>query len=57
MNIKNAGEFWHKIEIKRGSYVKDAEGVKTWQPIETVLSPYAKVQDQQKIAVGQMAAS
>ena len=43
MNIKNAGEFWHKIEIKRGSYVKDAEGVKTWQPIETVLSPYAKV--------------
>lgn len=43
MNIKDAGEFKHKIQIVSGSYVKDANGAKTWNQTAVILEPYAKV--------------
>lgn len=43
MNIKNAGDFRHKIQIVSGSYVKGANGAKTWQQSAVVLEPYAMV--------------
>lgn len=43
MNIENAGDFKHKIEIVSGSYVKDSNGFKTWTQSAIVLTPYAKV--------------
>ena len=43
MNIKDAGEFKHKIQIVSGSYVKSANGAKTWTQTAVILEPYAKV--------------
>ena len=43
MNIKDAGEFKHKIQIVSGSYVKGANGAKTWNQTAVILEPYAKV--------------
>lgn len=43
MNIKNAGDFKYKIQIVRGSYVKDAQGFKTWAQEGIVLEPYAEI--------------
>lgn len=43
LNIENAGEFRHKIQIVSGSYVKSANGAKTWTQTDVILEPYAKV--------------
>lgn len=43
MNIPNAGEFKHKIQIVTGAYVKDAAGFKTWQQSQVVIEPYAMI--------------
>lgn len=43
MNIPDAGEFKHKIQIVSGAYVKDAAGFKTWQQNKVELEPYAKI--------------
>ena len=43
MNIKNAGDFKHKIQIVSGSYVKGTNGAKTWTQTAVVLEPYAIV--------------
>lgn len=43
MNIKDAGAFKHKIQIVSGSYVKSANGAKTWQQTAVILEPYAIV--------------
>ena len=43
MNIPNAGEFKHKIQIVSGAYTKDAAGFKTWQQSQVVIEPYAMI--------------
>lgn len=43
MNIPNAGEFKHKIQIVIGAYTKDAAGFKTWQQSAVVIEPYAMI--------------
>lgn len=43
MNIADAGEFKHKIQIVSGSYVKDSAGFKTWQQSAVIIEPYAKI--------------
>lgn len=43
MNIPNAGDFKHKIQIVSGAYVKDAAGFKTWQQTQVVIEPYAMI--------------
>ena len=43
MNIPNAGDFKHKIQIVTGAYVKDAAGFKTWQQSAVVIEPYAMI--------------
>ena len=43
MNIPNAGEFKHKIQIVTGAYTKDAAGFKTWQQSAVVIEPYAMI--------------
>ena len=43
MNVKDAGEFRHKIKIVSGSYVKGASGFKTWTQSTVVLEPFAKI--------------
>ena len=43
MNVKDAGEFKHLIQIVSGAYEKDAAGFKTWQQKAVVLSAYARV--------------
>ena len=43
MNIKDAGEFKHKIQIVSGAYVKGVNGAKTWNQTAVILEPYAKV--------------
>ena len=43
MNIANAGDFKHKIQIVTGSYVKGSNGAKTWTQSSVVIEPYAMV--------------
>ena len=43
MNIPDAGEFKHKIQIVSGSYVKDSSGFKTWTQSAVVIEPYAMI--------------
>ena len=43
MNIPDAGEFKHKIQIVSGSYVKDSSGFKTWTQSAVIIEPYAIV--------------
>ena len=43
MNIPNAGEFKHKIQIVTGAYTEDAAGFKTWQQSAVVIEPYAMI--------------
>ena len=43
MNIPNAGEFKHKIQIVSGAYTKDAAGFQTWQQSAVVIEPYAMI--------------